>query len=169
MARLETYHVDDWAKFIEENDIDLSCPVCRGEKDECEECSGTGYLEIMWNTIWDTGFHAGSRSIPASIHGVAAFEHNGNVWFGLQGCGMDMTPYLAAAWVELFPDCQWLPEQFIGNSTNLRGGYIESCVGKKLARRIYAVIGKTVKGMRQQATWLAEDLKEARKRMSAKK
>jgi len=172
MTALQIYHVEDWGQFIEENDIDLRCPACKGEGtiDEacCEECSGTGYMEIMWDTIWDTGFHANGRQLPAEAHGVGMFKHEGNVWFGLQGCGMDMTPHLAAAWIEAFPDCQWLPDQFLVTGTNLRAGYIESCVGKKVARRIYTVIGKTIKGMRQQAAWLAEDLKQARKHLNHK-
>jgi hypothetical protein len=169
MTSLQIYHVEDWGKFIEENDIDLSCPKCHGEGGACEECSGSGYMEIMWDTIWDTGFSSQSVRTPSECHGVAIFERNGNVWFGLQGCGMDMTPQLAAAWLETFPDCQWLPEQFIVTGTNLRSGYIESCVGKKLARRIYTLIGKTIKGTRQQAAWLAEDLKQARKSLNEKK
>jgi hypothetical protein len=172
MPALEIYHVEDWGQFIEENNIDLHCPTCKGEgqvnEENCEECGGSGYMDIMWNTIWNTGYHTDGRQLPAEAQGVAIFEHDGHVWFGLQGCGMDMTPHLAAAWIETFPDCQWLPDQFLGNGTNLRGGYVESCVGKKMARRIYTIIGKTIKGMRQQAAFLAEDLKEARKHLSKK-
>ena len=181
MTSLQTYHVEDWAEFIEKNDIDLHCPACKGEgtipgktEDEehkdCEECSGSGYMEILWDTIWNTGFHANcdGPKLPAEAHGVAIFEYDGMIWFGLQGCGMDLTPHLAAAWADTFPDCEWLPEQFIVTGCNLRGGYIESCLGKPMARRIYALIGKTIKGAKRQAAYLAEDLKVARKRLAAK-
>lgn len=175
MRSLETYQVEDWSAFIAENDIDLSCPTCKGlgenedTREGCEDCGGSGYIEVMWNTIWNTGFHSAGRSLPWECGSVFAFEHERHVWFGLGACGMDLTPHLAEAWLELFPDCQWLPDQFIVTGTNLRLGYVESCVGKKTARRIYAKIGETIKGTRKQAAYLAEDLKEARKRLAAKK
>lgn len=179
MGSLQTYQVENWGEFITENEIDLLCPSCKGrgsadygcgpDTEECEKCNGSGYMEILWNTIWNTGFHATPKHpTPAEAHGVAVFEWDDHIWFGLQACGMDMTPHLAACWLEMFPDCQWLPDQFIVTGVNLRGGYVETCVGKKVARRIYALMGKTIKGMRQQAAYLAEDLKAARQHLNRK-
>lgn len=167
MQTLETYQVEDWGKFIEEHDIDLSCPACQGCED-CEDCGGRGYMEPLWDTIWNTGFHYVDQTLPCKFPNVFAFEYDDYVWFGLTCCGQDNTPYLAAAWLEMFPDCNWLPEQFIVTGVNLREGYVESCVGKRTARRIYAKVGDTIKGARRQLAFLAEDLKEARKHLTEK-
>ena len=165
MTALETYHVDDWAEFIQAQEIDLTCPTCRGEKENCDDCGGSGYMEPMWNTIWNTGYHNGEQSVPAHFENVFAFDWNGKIWFGLSCCGMDCTPFLAQAWIEMFPDCQWLPDQFIVSGCNLSGGYIEACISKNKARRVYTLIGKTIRGMRREAKNLADDLREARTRL----
>ena len=153
----------------------MECSDCDGtgevEDDEecCEDCNGSGYIEPMWNTIWNTGFHAvAGRKVPRQLGTVFAFEWDNEIWFGLSGCGMDCGPYLAAAWMEMFPDCEWLPEQFITEGCNLRGGYVESLLGKKEAKRVYALIANTIKGERRSLAFLAEDLKVARQRMSEK-
>ncbi len=165
MTALQTYHIDDWAEFITTHDIDLTYPTCKGEKERCEDCDGSGYIEPLWNTIWNTGFSSGALSVPAYLGNVFAFDWDGEIWFGLTCCGMDCTPFLALAWIEMFPGCQWLPEQFTVTGVNLRSRYIESCIGKGKARKVYGLIGKTVKGMRQQTKYLAEDLRAARKHL----
>jgi len=178
MQTLQTYQVADWGEFIQQNDIDLHCRHCQGqgrsdEGEYCEECGGSGYIEPLWNTIWNTGFHAtGEHGHPlptADLPNVFVFKHDDYVWFGLTCCGMDCTPHLAAAWLEMFPDCTWLPENFIVEGTNLRQGYAETCVGTWMARRIYAKIGASIKGARQHLAILSEDLKEARKKLAEKK
>ena len=166
MGVLQTYHVDDWAEFIQAHDIDLTCPTCRGERERCNDCDGSGYIDPMWNTVWNTGFRNGAQSVPAYLGNVFAFDWDGEIWFGLLGCGMDCTPFLALAWIEMFPGCQWLPDQFIVGGCNLRGGYIESCIGRKNARKVYTLIGKTIKGMRREAKNLADDLRAARRHLA---
>ena len=165
MTALQTYHVDDWAEFIQAHDIDLTCPTCRGEKRDCNDCGGSGFVEVMWDTIWNTGYRNGAQCVPACLDNVFAFDWNGEIWFGLLGCGMDCTPFLALAWIKMFPDCRWLPDQFIGSGCNLRGGYIEACIGKNKARRVYTLMGRTIQGIRREAKNLADDLKEARKHL----
>ena len=64
MNALQTYHVDDWAAFIQDHDIDLTCLTCHGEG--CDDCTD-GYLEPMWNTVWNTGFHSGALG---ALHGL---------------------------------------------------------------------------------------------------
>jgi len=157
---LETKHIDDWQSFIEENDIDLICKKCNG--DGCEECTA-GSIEPMWNTVWNTGFHSTDVELPIHLPNVFAFEYDDYVWLGLTCCGMDCTPYLALAWMALFPDCDWLPDQFILDGTNLRGGYYETELGKEDAKKIYALIESTIEGERQKLTWLEQDLCEAKK------
>jgi hypothetical protein len=180
--QLQTYHVEDWGEFIDKESIDLQCPKCKGkgtvagnddagkdlEDTDCEECSGSGYIEPMWNTIWNTGFHFTDGSMPREVGTVFAFNWDGHIWFGLTGCGMDLTPHLAQTWMTIFPQCDWLPEQFIVEGCNLRGGYVESCLGKKDARKVYALIAKSIKGMRRQAANLAQDLKAVRQHMARK-
>jgi hypothetical protein len=166
MGALQTYNVDDWAEFIQAHDIDLTCPTCRGEREDCDDCDGSGYIDPMWNTIWNTGFRTGARRVPTSLGNVFAFDWDGEIWFGLLGCGMDCTPFLALAWIEMFPGCQWLPDQFIVGGCNLRGGYIESCIGKSKARKVYALIRKTIQGMRREAKNLADDLRAARRHLN---
>lgn len=86
-----------------------------GDTESCEECSGaSGYHEIMWNRIWNTEYEASHAAVdlPHVVGSAVAFEYDGSVWFGLAGAGQDLTPDLAALWMEVFPDCSWLPEQF---------------------------------------------------------
>lgn len=169
MNTLETHHVDDWAEFIERENIDLTCPHCNGEAEDCEECGGIGYIEPMWNTIWNTGFSATSRdlSLPYEPDGLAvfAFDWDGDIWFGLAGCGMNLTPHLAATWVETFPQCCWLPEQFHVRGINLTHGYVVSCVGAKRARKIYKLMARSAELYKNDANSLVAELKEARKHL----
>lgn len=146
--QLHTKYIEDWGRFLEEYDIDLACGECGGtgtiynvtEFETCPECDGDGAAEPMWNTVWNTGFstHRESKLFPAP--NVFAFEYEQNIWFGLTGCGMDLTPYLALAWMNTFPDCAWLPEDFCMVGSRITGGYLESCLGKKDARRIYKLM-----------------------------
>jgi hypothetical protein len=171
MGSLETYQVEDWAQFIEKEEIDRTCPACKGETEKCEECNGSGYIEPMWNTIWNTGFHHcdNSPAVPTEVGPVFAFRWNDQIWFGLTGCGMDLTPHLAKAWITLFPECTWLPDQFIVRGVNLTQGYIVSCLGKTWARKVYRLIGKTIQAMRHEAAWLAKDLRVAREHLKTQK
>jgi hypothetical protein len=150
----------DARTFFEENDISLTCLKCKGEG--CDDCN-EGYLEIMWNTIVDTDFPAGSDycpvELPHDFGGVVAFEFDGNIWLGLSACGMDMSPYYCKAWLELFPDVGWLPTQWI-NSTNLYGGYYQSTVGPEWAKKIIAKYGETLEMKYQAAKIDRKRLKE---------
>jgi hypothetical protein len=168
---LNTMQVDDWARFIEENNIDLSCPTCRGkgeikdkETDEvssCDDCGGSGYIEPLWNTVWDTGYHASTLGeFPREpAPNVFAFEHEDHIWLGLSCCGMDCTPYLALAWVNLLPGCRWVPLEFMVTGVNLRGGYLTSCLGVADAMRVLAVMESGLEGAIDS---LGQDLKDVR-------
>ena len=168
---LETRHIEDWTEFIEENNIDLSCPVCKGEGttengEYCEDCSGTGYIEPMWNTIWNSGFHAGDKYPATKEDGnVFAFDYDDEVWLGLSCCGMDCTPYLAKAWMIMFPDCMWIPEQFCVRGCNLTHGYIVSCVGKSWARKIYKTMRVVYRQQIQDGRSALRELTIANKRL----
>jgi hypothetical protein len=150
IMHLETKHIDDWHSFIESNGIEFIGVDLND-------------IETMQKTIWNTGNSSSPIELPTERHGVVAFKHDGDIWFGQMCCGMDYTPYLALAWMEFFPDCQSLPDQFIVTGTNLRSGYIEACLSKKDARRVYAMIEQTIDGERRRLAYLEADLKEARK------
>ncbi len=172
---LETYHVEDWDKFTKENEISLMCSTCRGEgaietsedKDKlvtCPTCGGSGEIEPMWNTIWNTGFYNTHQETPYNFpnFSVFAIDWNGDIWFGLTGCGMDLPPELLAAWVEFFPDCNWVPENWL-NESNLASGYIAAVVGNEQARKIYNQIERTAEGMLKRAKAYLNDVAEAYK------
>ena len=169
MKSLETRQIEDWGQFIEENDIDLSCDECNGtgevevedgdEKEECQECSG-GYVEPLWNTVWNTGFHASGREVPRQpAPNTLAFEYDERIWLGLTCCGMDCTPFLALAWINLFPDCRWIPIEFQVTGVNLRGGYLTSCLGEADAMRVLRVMETGIEGL---GASLGQDLQDVR-------
>ncbi len=108
-----------------------------GEED-CEECEG-GSISVIWNTIFNTGFHSASVSLPAQIGPVVAFEYDDHVWFGLAGCGQDCSPQFIRAWFECFPDCTWVPDNWI-NHVNLFGGYYGSEVGVEVEDKLLRLL-----------------------------
>lgn len=113
------------------------------EEEDCDECDN-GYLSIIWNTIFNTGFHSiGDDNSTKSFGNVVAFEYNGTIWFGLMGCGMDMSPYIDA-WFHFFPNVSWIPDNWI-NLTNLFGGYYSSCCGKELEDKVFKVLKAQLK------------------------
>jgi hypothetical protein len=158
--QLETLHIEDWQSFIEDNDIDLLCKECGGEG--CEECTD-GFIEPMCNWAYDTEFYAVDMELPRHLPNVVVFRHDDKVFFALTSCGQDNRPHLAAAWMQCFPDAQWLPGQFILDGCNLRNGYYETELGKEIAEKIYKLIEQTIKGRRFQLDNLERDLTEARK------
>ena len=148
--------------------------------DGCDECGGSGSYEIMMNTIRDTGFSRirgtadnGVTSLPCSVGPIVAFEHDGNVWLGMSGGGMDLSPYFCKAWLTLFPDVSWIPEDFISASTNLLGGYYRSCLGAEWEAKILAVYEKeldqTAKSARADKKRVAEYRRKAAQRTREEK
>lgn len=160
--------VTDSAKsFIGED-----CPACNGngtlEEEECDACGGDGYAEPMWNTIWNTGFST-NRHVPLFPGpNVFAFAYEGEIWFGLTGCGMDFTPCLALAWINAFPDCNWLPDQFCVTGCNLTGGYISSCIGADNALRVYKLMESTYRGQLEQAKNNLAEIRNVLKNLKSK-
>jgi hypothetical protein len=142
---LETKHIDDWNEFVAQNDIDIIG------------------IEPLWPVIWNTGFHAVCVELPVKLPNVFAFEYDDYVWFGLTSCGQDNRPWLASAWATLFPDCDWVPDNFILTGIDLRGGYYATELGGKAAKKIYALIASTIEAKRRQLVFLEQDLREAKK------
>lgn len=106
----------DWQKEFE--DWDLSCPFCHGEdeQEECEDCYGTGFVEPIWNTVWEIGFLGGRdviseetvKEVIRETNCLVLFNHEEGKWYlTLSGCGMDLTPELCYAWLLL--GFEWLP------------------------------------------------------------
>lgn len=148
MRDLNSMRVD--SEFWMQNDVDLLCRACSGEGsnedgEDCEECDGSGAFNPIWNTIWNTGFS--DRALPdgpRAIGAVLAFSYEGNVWFGLMGAGMDMSPHLCEAWLTMFPDCEWVPQEW-ASITNLMGSYFESCIGEEMTRRIVVLYARSLR------------------------
>ena len=137
------------------------------EMETCPDCGNeSGYHELMMNTIYDTGFNADRRSdeLPRAIGPIVAFAYNGNVWFGMSGGGMDLSPYFIAAWFEMFTDVQWIPDNFI-NHTNLFGGYYSSCCGQELEDKILQIYASDLASTAKRA---AADLKRVKEFVKAK-
>lgn len=134
----EQHDGQDW---FAAHDVDLTCPACLGNEHDCDDCDGSGRLAIIWNTIWNTGFYSipGEVKAPA-VHGpIVAFEYNDSIWFGMTGCGMDMSPYLIAAWFHFFPTVRWIPDGWI-NETKLFGGYYGSVAGQEIEDKIFPIL-----------------------------
>ena len=162
---LQTMQIQDWPEFIEKNDIDLSCQVCAGQgetddKATCGECGGSGRIEPMWATVWNTGRRRlqGDRNVCGSVF---AFEYDGKIWLGLTGCGLDLTPELARAWMAFFPGCRWLPEDFWVTGIKLRDGYVASVVGDEWAKKIYRLQRASAERVIEQAKQVLSDLRGA--------
>ena len=154
------------ATTVDGENTEEECKACGGygttdEQEECEECDGRGQIEPMWNTVWDTGFHAERGFKLAPAPNVFAFEHDGYIWFGLTGCGMDFTPNLALAWVNTFPNCKWMPDNFWVGDCNLSGGYIQSCIGHVEALRVFNVMKSSAEIEIERAQYKLKSINEA--------
>ena len=167
MRSLDTERIEDWGDFIEKHDVNFTCRECEGEG--CEECE-EGSIFPMWNTVWDTGFFVSDHHhLPCKpAPNVVAFQHGDHVWLGLTGCGMDCTPYLALAWLNLFPDCRWVPENFLVTGYNLTEGYIETCLGTEDARRIYEVMDTGMRGSIQSDIRVLKDIRATKRLLEEK-
>lgn len=74
----------------------------------CAACSGEGYSEVMWDTVWyadsDYPLVGDSTIVAARVMletGMLLLhdDHMGTHWIALTGCGQDMTWYIAWAFL----------------------------------------------------------------------
>lgn len=119
--KLSTISINNWHEFILDNKVDLSC--------QCD--SNVGCVECYWlrsifptsNIAYDTGYIAIRDMKRLPYTGVVAFEYRGHVWMTTRlQIDVNPLPYLAAAWIKMFPKCEWLPEQF-GDVNNILDFY----------------------------------------------
>lgn len=52
--------------------------------------------EVYWNTIWSPGWQEVDETLAAELGFARIYFHDKGTYIGLQGCGMDLTPKLAA-------------------------------------------------------------------------
>jgi len=119
MKQLSTMRVDDWSDFVKRHGIDLGCDCQRG----CSHCNNR---RIVWPTAgvaFDTGYNVTGEFPRVPYRGTVAFEYERRIWLAAC-CGpeQDSGPFLAMAWLSLFPRCGWLPEQF-GDVASIRDIY----------------------------------------------
>lgn len=112
--KLSTITVLNWPEFQWDNNVRFDCP-CIGNRTSdvwCLECDCAGVVFPANPTAYDTGYKPTGSINRLPYDHVVAFEYNGNIWLGTRlREGVDPAPFLAAAWLNLFPKCQWLPEQ----------------------------------------------------------
>jgi hypothetical protein len=113
--KLVTTAVYNWPEFQWTQGVRFDCP-CVGERAShlgCLECNGAGMVFPVNPTAYDTGYKVSGPLNRLPYNCVVAFEYNGTIWLGTRlREEVDPAPFLAAAWLNLFPKCQWLPEQF---------------------------------------------------------
>ncbi len=112
MNRLDFGEIVDSTDWLEV--YDTMCPFCNGDgrigdEEECDDCGGTGYFEIMWNTGFSVEPRYGyisSRSTWEEMYkdawrlGFLLIDHGGEYYLLAGGCGYDFTWQLHyARWV----------------------------------------------------------------------
>ena len=103
--KLSTITVSDWEQFGITKNVFFHCP--------CDKCRDDGVVFPTSSTAYDTGYEVAGPVEQSPYPGVIGFHHHGHVWLGTRlNDGVDAAPYLAAAWLRMFPNSQWLPEQF---------------------------------------------------------
>jgi hypothetical protein len=153
---------------------DLTCPFCNGEgyiddddeedydadaeAQECEQCT-RGHIEIMWDTVWATGLHNVSndmrRRVLSETNCALICDDDGEWFLALTGCGMDLTPSLAAAWMICGFD--WLPWDWVQSLTRLGLKYTRSVAGNQ-ADAVLKAMYRSVESAKQQVSYTAEDV-----------
>jgi hypothetical protein len=114
------------------------------QETDCEECAGTGHMELIWSTVWEIGKSVSDqemREVCIETGCIVVTDSDGEPWLTLGGRGMDMTPHLCHAWLVM--GFQWLPLEWISNLVG-NGSYVESCKDKKTARWIREIIDSTL-------------------------
>lgn len=106
--KLSSIKIDHWPEFIQKHQIDLRCVCVTG----CGLCGHTGLIQPRGTIAYDTGYLPEGRFSRLPYPGVVAFEHQGRIWLAACRLLIEPSPFFAMAWIELFPNCEWLPEQF---------------------------------------------------------
>lgn len=113
--KLASIKVDSWMEFAKWHGIDLSC--------ECNDINGYHDHPIRDDneclvipvglTAYDSGYEVAGHFPRIPYPKTVAFAHEGRIGLAFNGeAGEEETPFLAMAWLNLFPNCEWLPEQF---------------------------------------------------------
>jgi len=92
--KLSSLRIYDWPSFIYEYNIDI------------------GDIVPVGHVVYDTGYEIAGDFQRVPYKDTIAFAHARRIWLVYNGTAEDETPFLAMAWLNLFPRCEWLPEQF---------------------------------------------------------
>lgn len=114
--KLSTIAVENWNDFSWKNGIKFHCAcVQTGHGNmNCLECFDNRIVYPTQATAYDTGYEVAGLTARLPYVGVVAFDYQGHVWLGTRlREEVDPAPFLASAWLRLFPKSQWLPEQFV--------------------------------------------------------
>jgi len=107
--KLSSVRIQNWPDFVRRNGIDLSCDCA---KQGCANCDNRGIVWPTGDTAYDTGYEVAGAFPRTPYPGTVAFEHQRRIWLADAGNHEEVGPFLGMAWVRLFPNCEWLPEQF---------------------------------------------------------
>ena len=114
--KLSTIAADDWHEFSWKNVVKFHCAcVLAGHGNSaCLDCMGQRIVYPTQATAYDSGYEVTGTIDRIPYTGVVAFEYQGHVWMGTRlREGVDPAPFLASAWLKMFPKSKWLPEQFV--------------------------------------------------------
>lgn len=114
--KLSTITVENWYEFSWKYGIKFHCACLQTGQGNmnCLECFDARVVFPSNPTAYDTGYEVAGQTERLPYVGVVAFEHQGRVWLGTRlRDEVDPAPFLASAWLRMFPKSQWLPEQFV--------------------------------------------------------
>lgn len=146
------------------------CATCREELHEeidvsdydwCEYCEGHGYIDPMWNTVWDVGY-AGygaiserqQREVLENTNCAVLWNYEDNAWYlCLMACGMNLTASLAKALAIL--GFSWLPESWAYKMARDMD-YATYVAGEDAMPQLKDMMANTAQQMRREAGVIME-------------
>ncbi len=110
--KLSAISVYNWREFQLTHNIKFNC-FCAGKTTQCLYCNNTNEILPVNPVAYDTGYEIAGIINQMPYVGVVAFVYQNRIWLATRlGENTYPAPYLAMAWIRLFPNSQWLPEQF---------------------------------------------------------
>jgi hypothetical protein len=154
------------AASLSKDDIRFRCSSCgdkapRPNVRSCRMCDGAGWVMPTGSHIYCTGFQPVRPTKRVLTPGTVAFEWQGVIWLGTT-CPADEEPFrLADAWWRLFPDCLWVPNQFVvlDRLADYRRvpGVDASMVLRRIHTSLKTQVGKSAEALAQVERFLASE------------
>lgn len=106
------------AASFSKDEIRFRCSSCgdkarRPNLPPCRMCGGAGWVMPTGPYIYCTGFQPVRPTNRVYAPGTVAFEWQGVIWLGTTCAAGEEPFHLANAWWRLFPECLWVPNQFV--------------------------------------------------------